>query len=380
MKKMIGTALLLTSIASTSTFALTDGAGSSGGGQSQNGVLRDLQDEGVMDCSDASEAVKNLKNWPKVVEAISKNDYMLGRKIEVELAKMSLCFSNQELNNTIVPNQDGVLKPDFIYEQAGIRVAYDDKIEVYTYKNEWEKMDDDNKNFFVLHELSHSVVDKEPSVTYTNRLRYFVNQVYKIYQGADSTPASFERIKKQARIMMPSVLDSFEDGCNNISCLSGLLPQIDESEKQAALNFALGVATYVGGLDRMNFLIKNGADVNAEFDYAMDATIICHGIFSKKYDAVRLLISKGADVNTSCSLFGKGGDYSPLTALVSENYPEEKSTQTLKVLLDSKKLLPKYAEQALETLNAKKPWGNQNSQEMIKMLRKYLGKTSFFNL
>lgn len=353
-----------------------DGNGSSGGGQSKNGFLRDLEAMSSLDCGPARDTANTLESWGKIKETISKYHYTFAKQIDKELNKATICFSGEPLSETIIPNQDGIIKPQTAYSQAAIRVENGDKIEVYVDQKEWDQMDDDHKGFLLLHEVSHSFIEKTPTQTYINRLRFFVGSIYKLYNGATSTVSKFEQMKQMASVRYADVDASFKY-VDSVDDINGLLPQIAGDRSKLFIN-TLSKAMLRGDLSVTERLIELGVDVNGEMENGL--LVICSAVTGRKYrESLKLLVDHGVNINTVCPTID--GSYGLVVVLMLKNYElEEGDLQLFRTFLELGIINVNGVEMALkQVIKIHKVHGNYYSKEMIKVLRKYLGRSSWFD-
>lgn len=377
-KALLGSALALTICVMPLIGFSMDGNGSSGGGQSKNGFLRDLETMSSLSCGMARDTANTLESWGKIRETISKYHYTFAKRIDQEISKVTICFSGEPLSETIIPNQDGIIKSQTAYSQAAIRIENGEKIEVYVDQKEWDQMDDDHKGFLLLHEVSHSFIEKSPAQTYINRLRFFVGSIYKLYNGATSTVSKFEQMKQMASVRYGTVDSAFR-GVDTLDDLNGLLPQI-VGDRSNLLIEALSSAAYSGNLSVVKKLIELGADVNGEIVLiGQDYQVICSAVDGKNREILKLFFDHGAKSNANCSLLN-GSLVTVVGYVVDKHYPAREDLQLLKTVLEVSIVDLKSAERALERLiQINRKFGNENSKEMIKVLRKYLGRSSWFD-
>ncbi len=324
----------------TATVAVA-GAGSSGGGQSKNGQLRDLVDRvRIVEIKSGQKVIHDLPTYNQVIAILDAANVSLANELRKEIEKASFYFLDAALNEKIVNGQDGVAKSSEAWEQAGIRVSKEDRTEIYVSLPEFQQMDEYNRSFFVLHEMLHGLIEGDSPVKYL-KLRNFVAYVASLYRN-DRIPTAAElgQVISEDDVQIPSLTLLFSEAMSkkDSELVRKILPQLDMQKDASDVLFT---AVYADDEEVLRYAINAGADINKAGWLGL--TPLMQAAKHGSVRCAKILIELGADVNfhPDEKIGANYGGYAPIELALPDWYNRASAKNNLemvRLLIDSGKL------------------------------------------
>lgn len=184
------------------------GAGSTGGGQGSEGFLRDIMgDRPEFTCeTKMSDFSKDYPTFNKTLNIIAKNNIVFASQIIGEMKKVNVCMVNGKLSSLSLGDQNGIVMNNTDFDQLALRVAYLDQdservVDVYIDREEFENMNsEEGKSFLLLHEVMHSFMGKTPQISYVNRLRGYIRELYQITNSGETNLEDLNKLSEQYNV------------------------------------------------------------------------------------------------------------------------------------------------------------------------------------
>jgi hypothetical protein len=139
----------------------------------QRPVLRDLVDNSVCSWRTGQEFQSGLSTFPKALALIKNGSWEFAQALQLEVARTRVCISGAPLNRLPDAEQEGLT----IFQLETVQVALRLGRDVYVDGSIFNKMDEVNQSFLLLHELLHGFIGMNVSQRMT-KLRSFVASIH----------------------------------------------------------------------------------------------------------------------------------------------------------------------------------------------------------